>query len=138
VSTRPARTRELRAGAWTHVVPAILLVVAVFVLGLMPGDPAPDLSFHYRDKVGHFVVFGLVQFSHLRAGLFLFPQQVSSRVLWGAVGTSSFVGLALEVVQSMVPHRSAEFADLLADVLGALFAALLVRRFRPSLLLESK
>jgi VanZ family protein len=63
------------------------------------------------DKILHFLAFG---------ALALLLDYSFSRNRFGAVKIISLIlyGLALEVVQSFLPYRSASAADLFADILG--------------------
>lgn len=102
-----------------HVAPAILSVFLVFYLGSMATQPQTIPEFDFRDKVGHFLAFAFVQFTHYRAVRFLLPERSVRFALTAAVITATSVGAGLELWQLTLPHRSAEWADLLADFLGA-------------------
>jgi VanZ family protein len=98
----------------------LVLVYAALIFGFGVADlgPLPVLEGVPLDKLEHLLAFGgfawVVELSLLELSAF------RRRVL--ALGTSSSCGLLLELVQSALPHRAAEFLDLLADVLGALLA----------------
>lgn len=99
----------------------LALVYATFIFGFGVADfgPFPVPEGVPLDKLEHLLAFGgfawVVELSLLELSAF------RRRAL--AVWTSSSCGLLLELVQSALPHRSAEFLDLVADVLGALLAA---------------
>jgi VanZ family protein len=92
---------------------ALIFGVGVADLGAFPVPEGVPL-----DKLEHLLAFGgfawVVELSLLELSAF------RRRVL--AVAMSSSCGLLLELVQSALPHRSAELLDLVADVLGALLA----------------
>jgi hypothetical protein len=99
----------------------LALVYAAFIFGIGVADlgPFPVPEGVPLDKLEHLLAFAgfawVVELSLLELSAF------RRRVL--AVCVSSACGLLLELVQSALPHRSAEFLDLVADVLGALLAA---------------
>lgn len=109
-------------------------VAATLLLTLMPGDAAPDIPlFPHADKVAHFLMFGSVACAALwdwgrRAGCI-------TRRLWLAVAlTVSLFGGLIELAQSAMPYgRSGDWADWLADMVGAFFLPLMlwrvIRRF---------
>jgi len=75
------------------------------------------------DKVTHFLVYGLLATFVVRLG-----QKPKSA--WIALGLVSIYGLLDEWHQSFTPGRSVEFADWVADTLGAALAIVLYRRWR--------
>ncbi len=99
-----------------------LLVLAVCVLAFMP-HPPPALDTGW-DKRNHLLAFGSLAFV---AELAFWPSRWRRlKVLLGLLAFGGFI----ELVQSQIPERSAEWGDLLADGLGialglALVAALI-------------
>lgn len=92
----------------------------------------PEADFQWRDKVGHLFAFGFVQITHARALEFLAIPKARSAQIAGAVLSATLVGGLLEIWQAFLPHRSAEWGDLLADGVGAILAGILyLRLFRP-------
>ncbi|MEN9841426.1 MAG: hypothetical protein RL376_1226 [Verrucomicrobiota bacterium] len=63
------------------------------------------------DKLGHFSVFGLLATLVIRSP--------GMRQWWGAIVVVSFFGISDELHQSFTPGRAVEFADWVADTLGA-------------------
>lgn len=97
-----------------------LLTIAIFLASGSPRLATPDLGFTFsKDKLAHFLVFGLLATSLLRT-----PQLASRR--WKgaliAVLLTSAYGAGDEFHQSMTPERSVEFADWIADTAGAVVA----------------
>lgn len=113
-------------GFAVDVLPVALYLMVLFALGLAPLKSLPGLQFEWSDKVWHLLAFGLLAallaraVAHFRgAGL------VANRA--GAL-VSAVLGALLELLQSFTRFRSAEFADLVADALGALLAYLVLRK----------
>ena len=117
--------------AWKSTVPTLVYVVYIFVAGSARGGGPPlELS----DKVAHAVAFGLmVPFALLplqrfwqRAG---FAQKVGM-----AVVIASGLGALLELWQTLLPWRTADVLDWVADTMGAVVAGggvLVLRLFIP-------
>jgi len=105
-----------------------LLVFAVFVVSGAQRLATPDLGFQFsKDKLAHFLVFGLVATAILRT-----PKLKNLRVrsLIIAIVITSAFGALDEFRQSFTPGRSVEFADWLADTLGAVVAVSVYARWR--------
>jgi VanZ family protein len=104
-----------RAWAWP-----VLIAGTIFTLSGTSQLTTPDVGFRIStDKIGHFLVFGLLATSILRI-----PKL--RRLGWrgaiiAAAATIAFGGFD-EMRQSFTPGRSVEFADWLADALGAIVA----------------
>jgi VanZ family protein len=101
-------------------------LVVVIVGELLPGDSAPMVllsSTNISDKVFHFVAY---------MGLAFLPM-LGFRPLAGiaCAGSMILLGIALEFAQTLVPGRSYEVADMVANTLGVctgIAAGLLGRR----------
>jgi VanZ family protein len=87
----------------------------------------PDIDLRLsKDKLAHFLVFGLVATSILRT-----PKLCNLRassLLIAIVLTSAYGGLD-EFRQSLTPGRSVELADWLADTSGAILAVLIYAKW---------
>lgn len=108
-----------RPGSVLHVAPAIVYVVAVFYLGSVAMDPLPGMSFAWKDKLLHALVFAGMQLSLARAMRFVWPSWSLVEVAGRSTVTAIACGGALELWQAALPHRSAEWFDWLADGVGA-------------------
>jgi len=89
------------------------------------------------DKIGHFGLFFVWS-------LLFFPELFLPKLageekptrFWIVATNSLVLGLAIEIAQGYIPHRSSDVLDLLADVLGsvtALLAVNIVRRWKSNL-----
>lgn len=87
----------------------------LLVLTLRPDAPGP--SFAYGDKLGHLAAFAVLGawFGALRR----------NAVLWIGLGLLAYGGL-IEVLQSFMPRRKPELADLMADLVGIVIGILLL------------
>lgn len=112
---RPVFRKFNRSYLWP-----VLLASAIFAASGSSQLATPDLGFKFsKDKIGHFLVFGLLATSLLRT-----PALKAGRwpQLLAAVLITSGFGAFDEFRQSFTPGRSVEFADWLADTLGAVVA----------------
>lgn len=85
----------------------VALMLMVFLLP-MPISPPPQAT--QADKLGHFAIFAGF------ALLFWMNQQWSA---WRTLLVSTVFAGAIELVQSTLPHRQADWADFLAGAAGA-------------------
>jgi VanZ family protein len=113
---------RLRHHPWRLAL-VLLYTAALFVVGSLPSTGG---AASLNDKVLHLLVFGLQTWVAFPLALVWFPQPWH-RSIWVAGAYSCATGAALEVVQAPLPHRTAEWLDLVADCVGAvLFASVLV------------
>jgi VanZ family protein len=73
----------------------------------------------FRDKALHFVEYAVLGWLSARASMASWPAARPWRTLLFAVFVSTLWGLSDEIHQAMVPGRSSELADLVADFLGS-------------------
>jgi len=92
------------------------------LLGLTPGESMPLTNvwdFLNFDKIAHFGVFGILCFLLIlgfsKQYTFLFIRYNAALL---AIGISFTYGLAIELIQTLIPDRGLEFADILANSLG--------------------
>ena len=120
---RPRSTTDSR-GFQLHVLPALLYVAVIFWLGSIHTSLSIPQDLLARDKVNHFAAFGLLTWLVLRALRFELVASSYGRLIIASIGLSSLIGALLEAWQSLLPYRTAEFADWVADTMGALLAGL--------------
>ncbi|MFO8026982.1 MAG: VanZ family protein [Opitutales bacterium] len=111
-------TSDQRAWLWP-----VLLMATFFTLSGTAQIATPDVDLQIsKDKVAHFLVFGLLATSILRV------PSLGKRGWRGAV-IAALITIAFggfdEIRQSLTPGRSVELADWIADSLGALTASAL-------------
>jgi VanZ family protein len=103
------------------VVPAILWSAVILLLCLMPKSNLPDDGWFnripYFDKLVHAVLFAIFYLALRWASPNRWLMNLAVCVLYG--------GLVELLQEAMHNGRSAEWTDLLADGIGATFAALL-------------
>lgn len=118
----PPISQTSRAYLWP-----ILLILAIFAASSMSNLATPDIDLRFsKDKLAHFLVFGLVATSILRT-----PKLCNLRApsLLIAIALTSAYGGCDEFRQSLTPGRSVEFADWIADTTGAIVAAIIYAKW---------
>ena len=112
------------ARVWSfRVWPALLDAALILLMGSLP--MAPPGAEKVSDKTLHCIAFGIFAWLASRAIRFLRPAASSSRALLGGFASSVALGGGLELWQMLLPYRSAEFLDFVADALGAAIAVAL-------------
>lgn len=91
-------------------------LLAILVLSLMP--PSSNLPTTGWDKSNHMLGFGTLGLFGVRG----WPGRA-----WVVLATLLAYGALIEVLQSLTPYRSAEWADLIADGVGLLVGLLVAR-----------
>lgn len=100
-----------RSWGWFYLGAFGLLVLAA-QLGLLPGWLGP-LTRHGIDKALHFALFGGIGF--VVGGMAASQPPARQRLIW----LSLLLACGLdELIQTQLPHRTADPLDLLADVVG--------------------
>ena len=118
---------------FTKFVPGIIWFFVVLILIILPGSDFPKVEnwYHkwYVDKWIHAGIFGLLAF------LFMYPfvkaipdRNMVLRVCKNIAILTMLWGFATECIQLMVPGRSFDIVDGLADAMGAFLAYLYFRK----------
>jgi len=115
---------------------ASTLIFLLFIIAIVIGadtDRLPrliDLLYHFPggDKVGHFILFGILCFLLNRSAQMLFPKGNNLHInLTTSLLLSIVIGLE-EWSQSLFPSRTMSIADLMASYAGVFIFALLAYR----------
>jgi len=115
------------ARAW--LILTLLLIALSLYLALTPHPPPPSKLMW--DKLNHAVGFaGLTLAACLACGRCNSGHLARLRDTMRPALLMLAFGALIEVLQSFVPERSAEWADLLADGIGVVLGALLARGLR--------
>ena len=105
-----------------------LLILLIWYLSLAQ-DPLPKIEIENSDKLGHFLAYGLLM------GWFAqIYHQIKSRIL--LMAGFIIMGIVIEFAQGMTDYRSFQYADMLADSIGVLFAVLITHGTMSRILLN--
>ncbi|MBQ9214079.1 MAG: VanZ family protein [Bacteroidales bacterium] len=97
----------------------IWALIMLLATTMKPSDEMPKFEIPYFDKIVHFGIFGVL-------GFLISYEKRSS--YYNTLILCALYGVAIEIIQSFLPWRSFEWADMLADTLGAL-AGILVAKY---------
>lgn len=108
------------------LLPLLLVLTIAFASG--KGDPqVPGGGFPGLDKIAHVLVFGLIATAVCR----MHPRWALSRGMGClAMGVGILFGLTDEWLQTMNPHRTFEWADWAADIVGSVVAVWVYQHWR--------
>jgi VanZ family protein len=107
--------------------PAIVWGIFILIATLTPGKSLPSSSLFRFDKLIHIFIFGMFAWLVLR-GLNLFHVLHASNIrsIYARVGAATIgFGIAIELIQQLIPDRGADMYDVLANTLGILAAQFL-------------
>lgn len=107
--------------AWVYWAPAAAWALAIFILSAQPRLPQPPAGF--TDKHSHAVAYGLLALASLHGLVQGQWRRVNARAATLAAVLAVAYGVSDEWHQSFVPGRFSDWADVLADALGAAAAA---------------
>ncbi len=114
--------------------PTLFVAAVIFYLSNFPGDTFPDFQIPMEDKMVHVVLYAALGFVICRALTAPFrnsPSFIRTRwAMWTTVLLCFAYGLSDEFHQTFVPDRTAEFLDLVADLIGGTLGGFLAIGYR--------
>ena len=113
-----------------YQLPALLYALLIFAGSSIPSLAPPPLGVHLSDKFYHFVEYAVFGYLCARAFYYQSNRVLRDFALIIALVVGSLYAVSDELHQSMVPGRYADVGDLLADVVGVIFAVLVFSRRR--------
>lgn len=121
--------RNLLKGKTTWLVLALIYTCTITVLFFLPGRDLPRLQLPAIDKIAHALMFfllGVLWIGYLfKTGNFTLDRNNSTILLLAAL----LYGIIIEILQGQFAlSRSADFYDLLANLVGAVAAIILSKR----------
>ncbi|MEO8209554.1 MAG: VanZ family protein [bacterium] len=99
----------------------IFYLLAIFILSSIPGEDFPKVEFEFSDKIVHIFIYAIlfVLFFYSLNNQSKYAKLQKFALEFSFLFTVLF-GITDELHQYFVPNRSCEFADWIADVIGAL------------------
>jgi VanZ family protein len=104
--------------------PVVLFMALLFMLSGRPGTD--DLPGGISDKAAHFIAYAVLSALVLRALTDGFKSRPTLTRAGVAILIAALYGVSDEFHQGFIPSRHSEFADLIANGLGAMAGALIV------------
>ena len=108
------------------------LVLAIIVganTGHLPGFAQAINDLPYGDKVGHFLLMGMLSFLVNASAQITFPARKQGRVVFITTIALLFLITLEEASQYYFPRRTMSLLDLVSDILGVGLAAWLAYRW---------
>jgi len=97
-------------------------VLFIGLLTLIPGNIIPDINWNFLsfDKIIHLTVFAILSF----IGSIYFKhsdkKKTRSQPVFISFATAVLYGTLLEYLQTFIPQRGFDYADLTANIIGSL------------------
>ena len=116
---------------WLAVAFSIFIIVVIILadMGTLPGLIRGLYDFPNGDKLGHFILYGILSLL-LNLAFTLHPSRNLPRTIWTvSLILALLIGLE-EWSQSMFDSRTMDIVDLLASYAGVTIAAFVVWRIR--------
>jgi VanZ family protein len=107
---------------WAAFLPAVVWAVTLFLLSSIPAQVLPRSQFRLADKLVHAAVYGVLGALAARGFHRGYRTTAWRAWVWGVL-TAVLYGATDELHQVVVPGRSADVVDLLADGVGACVGA---------------
>ena len=101
---------------------APVAIYMAFIFGISSISSPPDLSTSIGDKGAHAILYSGLAALLVRALAGGWWRSFGVRIAAGAITLSTLYGVTDELHQMFVPPRTAELADLAADLLGSIVA----------------
>lgn len=115
----------------SYLLPLGITGLTLIMLGLtlFPAHFIGDSRLWSYDKIGHLLLFGSWTYT---LGLYHYINRSAITRLWVIFLIGAFFGLAIEVLQHLLPlNRHANLGDLLFDLMGCLFAVAALKKTIP-------
>lgn len=106
--------------------PAIVWAVLILAISSIPDLSTPSLGFSMADKIVHIAEYFILGYLTARA-ISSFNKE-PLKIFWMSSVITSAYGILDEFHQLLIPGRTAEGLDMIADILGSILAAALFAR----------
>ena len=116
----------MHRGRIKSYLPAIVWAVLILAVSSIPGLSTPGLGFSMADKIVHFAEYFILGYLTARA-ISAFNKE-PLKIFWMSSAITSGYGILDEFHQLLIPGRTAEGLDMIADILGSILAAALFAR----------
>jgi VanZ family protein len=110
-------------GSILRLVPMVIVMGTIFLLSHQSGGELDVPPIEHLDKLGHFVIYGLLAATVIWAPPEELKQRRPKLIVLIAIIFCFLYGISDEFHQSFIPDRSVSGADLAADLCGILFVS---------------
>ena len=110
-------------GQMKFYVPAVIWAVLILIGSSIPDLSAPGLGFTMADKIVHFAEYFVLGLLTARAVSAFYKQPL--KIFWLSSALTCGYGMLDELHQLLIPGRTTEGLDMVADILGSILAVAL-------------
>ena len=122
------KCRFAKVSFFRYWFPLIIYCILIFLQSSFPSiESVPELP--YSDKLLHFFAYAVLGALFLRAYRTLRIRDNLKLLIMLSILSSSLYGISDELHQYFVPCRSAEWMDIVADLLGSVFGVFIYQYF---------
>lgn len=101
-----------------RVVLALIWLLLLVLAMLSPGDNFPTTpAFPFKDKIVHFVLFFVLLILWLRV-VNTSQKKIIVKIITIYLVFGIFIAILVEYLQQKIPHRSFDYGDIAANILG--------------------
>ncbi|MCU0416484.1 MAG: VanZ family protein [Cytophagaceae bacterium] len=104
--------------------PAILWGIFILIATLLPGKSIPSVSLFRFDKLIHAGIFGIFAWLCWR-GWVHYSASPRHPIWWSIGGFTILWSIGIEGMQSLIPDRSMDLYDMIANTIGVLIAGII-------------
>lgn len=108
--------------------PLIVYCLAIYIQSSFP-SPKQLPSFEFSDKLLHFGAYAVMGVLFYRAYRTLPVRYHPQLLVLLSMSSAALYGISDEIHQSFVPYRDGSFADVVADVIGAICGVYIYHRW---------
>lgn len=110
--------------------PTLIWGIIIFVVSSIPSDKIPNIQIFGIDKLVHIFAFFIFGFLIYRSIYFSIGNKLSfTKIAIYVILIIVIVGVLDELYQGLIPGRSTDIYDLVADVIGGVLSIFFAKRY---------
>ncbi len=110
--------------------PTLIWGIIIFVVSSIPSDKIPNIQIFGIDKLLHIFTFFIFGIFIYRSIYFSKGTKLSfTKIATYVILIIAIVGILDELYQGLIPGRSTDFFDLVADIIGGILSTYFAKKF---------
>ncbi len=110
--------------------PTLIWGIIIFVVSSIPSDKIPNIQIFGIDKLLHILTFFIFGIFIYRSIYFSKGTKLSfTKIATYVILIIAIVGILDELYQGLIPGRSTDFFDLVADIIGGILSTYFAKKF---------